>query len=99
MKELVPIVVNSIFFLKECFGTLPNQYEQEINKKFKITEDNLTLIQSANLNKEQCMMLQKFIDNNFKESLQISGEQRQLEHLSIMSSTLVNQNAQISSGI
>ena len=44
-------------------------------------------------------MLQKFIDNNFKESLQISGEQRQLEHLSIMSSTLVNQNAQISSGI
>lgn len=94
-------MVNIIFFIikKECFGSLPNQYEQEINKKFKITEDNLTLIQSANLNKEQCMMLQKFIDNNFKESLQISGEQRQLEHLSIMSSTLVNQNAQISSGI
>ncbi len=74
------------------FGVLPSQYEQEINKKFKITEENLNLIQSANLNQDQRIMLQKFIDNNFKEALQLSGEQRQLEHLSIMSSTLVNQN-------
>lgn len=78
---------------------MPSQYEQEMSKKLKIAEDNLGLIQSANLNQEQRMMLQKFIDNNFKESLQMTGEQRQLEHLSIMSSTLVNQNAQITSGI
>jgi hypothetical protein len=71
-----------------------------MNKKYKTTEDNLSLIQSANLNQEQRMMLQKFIDNNFKETLQITGEQRQLEHLSIMSSTLVNPNvSQINSGI
>ena len=69
-----------------------------MNKKFKTTEDNLSLIQSANLNQEQRMMLQKFMDNNFKETLAITGEQRQLEHLSIMSSTLVNPNIN-SSGI
>ncbi len=72
---------------KEQFGILPEAYEQELNKRYKHFEENINFIQAAELNSEQRMMLQKFIENNFKESLQQSGEQRQLEYLSIMSST------------
>ncbi len=65
---------------------MPDAYEQELNKRYKNFEDNICLIQSAELNNDQRMMLQKCIENSFKESLQITGEQRQLEYLSIMSS-------------
>jgi acetyl-CoA carboxylase alpha subunit len=66
------------------FGILPAEYEQELNKKYKNIEENLKLIQSTNLNQEQRIMLQKFIETSFKESLQITGEQRQLDHLALI---------------
>lgn len=73
-----------MFFFKEVFGNLPSEYEQELNKRYMNVEENLNLIQSATLNPEQKIMLQKFLETSFKESLQISGEQRQLDHLAII---------------
>lgn len=62
------------------------QYEQELTERYQILEINLELIQNANLNQEQKMMLQRFIETSFKESLQISGEQKQLDHLATITS-------------
>jgi hypothetical protein len=44
------------------------------------------------LNQEQRIMLQKFIEMSFKDSLQMSGDQRQLDHLSIITNNALNQN-------
>jgi hypothetical protein len=66
------------------YGLLPQDYELELKKKYKKVEDNLTLIQSAGLTAEQQIMVQKFIEGSFKESVQLSGEQRQLDYLSII---------------
>ena len=54
-------------------------------------DDNLNLIQTTSLNQEQRIMLQKFIEMNFKESMQISGEQRQLDHLTIINNNNMSQ--------
>lgn len=68
----------------EVFGLLPVEYEQELNKRYLNIEENLNLIQTASLNAEQKIMLQKFLETSFKENLQLSGEQRQLDHLAII---------------
>ena len=80
-------LIATILF-KEQFGSLPIQYEQELNKRSRIIEDNLMLIQTTSLNQEQRIMLQKFIEMSFKDSIQISGEQRQLDHLTIINNNL-----------
>lgn len=77
---------------KEIFGLLPALYEQELSKKYQSIEENLELIQSSGLNQEQRMMLQKFIETSFKESLQISGDQKQIDHLSLITNSLANPN-------
>jgi len=59
----------------------------------------LNLIQTTSLNQEQRIMLQKFIEMSFKESLQLSGEQRQLDHLSIITNNFLNQNQNSQMGI
>lgn len=79
----------------EQFGILPEEYEQELNIRYKNFEENIDLIQSTDLNNEQQNMLQKFIETSFKEHLQMSGEQRQLEYLSIIhSNNSLNQSIQ-----
>jgi hypothetical protein len=55
-------------------------------------EENFNVIQSAGLNQEQKLMLQKFIDTAFKENIQMSGEQRQLDHLAMIYNNLAAQN-------
>jgi acetyl-CoA carboxylase alpha subunit len=71
---------------------LPSQYEEELINRSRLIEDNLNIIQSTSLNQEQRIMLQKFIEMSFKESLQMSGDQRQLDHLSIITNNALNQN-------
>jgi len=71
---------------------LPSQYEEELVNRSRLIEDNLNLIQSTSLNQEQRIMLQKFIEMSFKDSLQMSGDQRQLDHLSIITNNALNQN-------
>lgn len=66
------------------FGILPEVYDVELNKRYKAFEDNISLVQSIDLNNEQRIMLQKFVEGSFKENLQLSGEQRQLDYLSII---------------
>jgi hypothetical protein len=84
---------------KEQFGILPSQYEEELASRSRVIEDNLNLIQTTSLNQEQRIMLQKFIEMSFKESLQLSGEQRQLDHLSIITNNFLNQNQNSQMGI
>ena len=84
---------------KEQFGILPSQYEEELVSRSRVIEDNLNLIQTTSLNQEQRIMLQKFIEMSFKESLQLSGEQRQLDHLSIITNNFFNQNQNSQMGI
>jgi hypothetical protein len=78
---------------------LPTEYEQELNKRYSNIEENLNLIQSASLTPEQRIMFQKFMETSFKENLQISGEQRQLDHLAIIynNNNAANQNTQFGS--
>lgn len=76
----------------EQFGILPDAYEKELNQRYKNFEENIELIQETDLNDEQQSMLQKYIEGSFKESLQLSGEQRQLEYLSIIHSNTLNQS-------
>ncbi len=71
---------------------MPSQYEEELVNRSRLIEDNLNLIQSTSLNQEQRIMLQKFIEMSFKDSLQMSGDQRQLDHLSIITNNALNQN-------
>ncbi len=72
---------------------MPEAYEQELNRRYKNFEENIDLVQSTDLNPEQQQMLQKFVETSFKDSLQVSGEQRQLEYLSIIhSNSSLNQS-------
>lgn len=64
-------------------------YEQELVKRYKMLEENLDLVQSTSMTQEQRILLQKFIEQSFKESLQLSGDQRELDHLALITS---NQN-------
>lgn len=50
-------------------------------------EDNLRLINNANLTQEQRVVFQKFLDVSFKEWLQASGNFKQLEQLTILQAT------------
>lgn len=77
----------------EQFGILPDNYENELTRRYKNFEENIELVQGTDLNNEQRNMLQKYIEASFKESLQVSGEQRQLEYLSIIhSNSSLNQS-------
>lgn len=75
----------------EVFGVLPAQYEQELSKRYQTIEENLEIIQTSGLNQEQRLMLQKFIEQSFKESLQQSGDQKQLDQLALITNNLSNQ--------
>lgn len=74
---------------------MPAQYELELSERYQILEQNLELIQTASLNQEQRMMLQKFIETSFKESSQLSGDQKQLDNLAIIMNNMNNQNSQM----
>lgn len=73
---------------------MPPEYERELTERYQILEINLELIQNANLNHEQKMMLQRFIETSFKESLQISGEQKQLDHLATITNSVSSHGQQ-----
>jgi hypothetical protein len=64
---------------------LPEEYKEELRKRLKTAEENIQLIHSDNLNDEQKNLLQKFLDFNFRESLNLTNEQRQLDHLTMLS--------------
>jgi hypothetical protein len=53
-------------------------------------EENIALVQSTSLTQEQRILLQKFIEQSFKESLQLSGDQRELDHLALITSNQTN---------
>ena len=63
---------------------MPTEYEQALKNQSKTFEDNLKTIQNADLNSEQRLLMQKYIENNFKDWLTQTGNIRQLEQLSII---------------
>ena len=71
---------------------MPSAYEQELKRKYRSVDENLSLIENSGLNQEQKLMLQKFIDQAFKDSLQASGEQRQLDHVAMILNNVAAQN-------
>jgi hypothetical protein len=48
-------------------------------------EENVQIGRTSNLNQDQRILLQKVVDNGFKEWLQTSGNSKQLEQLTIVS--------------
>jgi hypothetical protein len=80
------------------FGKLPSQYEQELKRKYRNIDENLSLIQASGLSQEQKIMLQKFIETSFKDNLQMSGEQRQLDHLAMIFNNISSQQSQQGQG-
>ena len=47
------------------------------------------LIQTSGLSQEQKLMFQKFVEASFKETLQMTGEQRQLDHLAMIFNNMI----------
>jgi hypothetical protein len=84
--------------MKEIFGSLPAPYEQELKRKYRSIEENLSLIQASGLSQEQKLMLQKFIETSFRDHLQMTGEQRQLDHLAMIFNNMNVQNSQANLG-
>ncbi len=64
-----------------------------MKKKLKKIEENMNLIQTSGLNQDQQIMMQRFLESTFKDTIQLNGEQRQLDYLSIiLNNTLSNSN-------
>ncbi len=63
---------------------MPLEYADALKERENAFEENLKAIQQANLTDEQCRLLQKNVDQGFKEWLHFTGNIKQLEHLTII---------------
>ena len=52
----------------------------------------MNLIQTSGLNQDQQMQMQRFLESTFKDTIQLNGDQRQLDYLSIILNNTLSMN-------
>jgi hypothetical protein len=53
----------------------------------------MNLIQTSGLNQDQQIMMQRFLETTFKDTIQLNGDQRQLDYLSIILNNTLSINS------